>query len=93
MSTFLENGFMLAKIRKRFMVFDSNGNYIDEIEFNEELMPIDDKDSSDKDGVTNLLTKRHIDRKQNGLDLLKRRRKEFPILTYDGQEFIFKPVS
>ena len=38
MSTFLESGKILIKIRRRFMVFTGDGAFIDEIEFNEDSL-------------------------------------------------------
>jgi hypothetical protein len=38
MSTFLEDGKILVKNRRRFMVFTSNGNFIDEVEFNDDIL-------------------------------------------------------
>jgi hypothetical protein len=35
MSTFLENGYILSKIRRRYMVFTSNGAFLDEVDFDE----------------------------------------------------------
>ena len=48
MSTFIFEGKILVKIRRRFMVFDYKGDFIDEVEFNdgalEDLMPEDNED-------------------------------------------------
>jgi hypothetical protein len=38
MSTFLDDGKILIKIRRRFMIFTSDGAFIDEVEFNDELL-------------------------------------------------------
>lgn len=38
MSTFLEDGKILVKIRRRLMVFSGNGNFIDEVEFNDDAL-------------------------------------------------------
>jgi long-subunit acyl-CoA synthetase (AMP-forming) len=38
MSTFLEDGKILVKNRRRFMVFTNNGNFIDEVEFNDDIL-------------------------------------------------------
>jgi len=38
MSTFLDNGKILIKIRRRFMIFTGDGAFIDECEFNEDLL-------------------------------------------------------
>jgi len=35
MSTFIFDGKVLVKIRRRFMVFDAKGDFIDEVEFND----------------------------------------------------------
>ena len=47
MSTFLENGSILLKCRRRFMVFDPEGNFICEVTFNNG--PMDDNESEDDD--------------------------------------------
>ncbi len=36
MSTFLQGGQVLLRCRRRFMIFSSTGNYIDEVMFNNE---------------------------------------------------------
>ena len=38
MSTFLENGKILVKIRRRFMIFTGDGNFIAETEFNDDIL-------------------------------------------------------
>jgi hypothetical protein len=38
MSSFLNDGKILVKIRRRFMVFTSDGAFIDEVEFNEDIL-------------------------------------------------------
>lgn len=38
MSTFLDDGKILIKIRRRFMIFTSDGAFIDEVEFNDDLL-------------------------------------------------------
>jgi hypothetical protein len=62
MSTFLENGLILVKLRRRFMVFNSNGSFIDEVEFNTELKPDDDKSESEKEKemMSAMMTNRHV---------------------------------
>jgi hypothetical protein len=47
MSTFLENGYILIKCRRRYMVFDSCGRFIDEIEFDNSILEGMSKDESD----------------------------------------------
>lgn len=39
MSTYLEDGKILIKILNRFMVFTSNGGFIDECQFDDSKMP------------------------------------------------------
>jgi hypothetical protein len=60
MSTFLENGLILVKLRRRFMVFNSNGSFIDEIEFNRDLKAEDEKSESDVNMLSVLNTARHL---------------------------------
>jgi hypothetical protein len=60
MSTFLENGLILVKLRRRFMVFNSNGSFIDEIEFNRDLKAEDEKSESDINMLSVLNTARHL---------------------------------
>lgn len=38
MSTFLENGKILVKIRRRFMIFTGDGAFIDEVTFNDDIL-------------------------------------------------------
>ena len=38
MSTFLENGNILVKVRNRFMIFTENGAFIDEVEINDDIL-------------------------------------------------------
>lgn len=38
MSSFLEDGKILMKIRRRFMVFTADGAFIDEVEFNDDIL-------------------------------------------------------
>jgi hypothetical protein len=38
MSTFLQDGKILIKIRKRYMVFTSNGAFIDEAQFDDSIL-------------------------------------------------------
>jgi len=38
MSSFLDDGKILVKIRRRFMVFTGNGDFIDEVEFNDDIL-------------------------------------------------------
>jgi hypothetical protein len=47
MSTFLDNGKILMKIRRRFMIFKNDGAFIDEVEFNDDILNtvnLNDKD-------------------------------------------------
>lgn len=48
MSTFLQSGKILIKIRRRFMVFNSNGAFIDEIEFNDDMLKSNGINERDK---------------------------------------------
>lgn len=52
MSTFLENGSILLKCRRRFMVFNEEGNFICEATFNNE--PLEVRSSSDEDDMSEL---------------------------------------
>jgi hypothetical protein len=38
MSSFLEDGKILMKIRRRFMIFTNDGAFIDEVEFNDDML-------------------------------------------------------
>jgi hypothetical protein len=38
MSTFLEDGKIMMKIGKRFMVFTTNGAFIDETHYNDDIL-------------------------------------------------------
>ena len=46
MSSFLEDGKILMKIRRRFMVFTSDGEFIDEVEFNDDILQEVEEDKS-----------------------------------------------
>lgn len=48
LSTFLENGMIMVKNRQRFLLFNSNGNFIDEVEFNNDNMEEGDEDDEDQ---------------------------------------------
>jgi len=49
MSTYLADGNILVKVFKRFMVFASNGVFIDEVEFNDG--DYDESEEKDQDHV------------------------------------------
>jgi hypothetical protein len=54
MSTFLNDGKILIKIRRRFMVFNINGEFIDEVEFDDDTL-IDQKpleERNDRPSIT-----------------------------------------
>jgi hypothetical protein len=38
MSTFLPGGQILLRCRRRFLIFSSDGNFIDEVKFNDEAL-------------------------------------------------------
>ena len=86
MSTFLADGKILIKIRKRFMVFTTNGAFIDEAQFDDSIL----KDYVDDEVHPNNLgahTTRHRDIVKSGLEILKERRKNDPILDFNGKEY------
>mgnify|MGYP006089676223 CR=1 FL=1 len=96
MSTFLEDGKILMKIGKRFMVFTSNGAFIDETEFNDEIatrnnMAVEPELSERSN--QQLQTARHVrgDESNVNVEKLKARRWETdPILDFQGKEYEFK---
>ena len=48
MSTFLENGRILLKCKNRFHIFSCDGNFIDEVEFNDNKVEEDEENSISK---------------------------------------------
>lgn len=60
------------------MVFNSNGGFIDEIDFEEPKIDVE----SESNLGSGLITARHINTARNGFDELKKRRKEDPILDF-----------
>jgi hypothetical protein len=48
MSTFLEDGKIMIKIRRRYMIFTSDGAFIDEVEFNDDILKTYDLESMEK---------------------------------------------
>ena len=48
MSTFLGNGKIMIKIRRRFMIFTGDGAFIDECEFNDDILKTNEISEKDK---------------------------------------------
>lgn len=48
MSTFLENGKIMIKIRRRFMIFTNDGAFIDEVEFNDDILKTNELNDKDR---------------------------------------------
>lgn len=95
MSTFLDDGKILIKIRRRFMIFTSDGAFIDEVEFNDEILK-----SITPTYDSHVITLRQFKENQaatrvsegpDNIDKLKRRRIKQPILDFLGNEYEFKP--
>jgi hypothetical protein len=97
MSTFLDDGKILVKVRRRFMVFTGNGNFIDEVEFNDDILadqkPLEER--NDRPAKT-LKTFREIQKakkayeiKLTGAAMLERRRMKDPILDFLGNKYEF----
>ena len=51
MSTFLENGNILLKCRRRYMVFPGDGNFVDEVYFNNDRL---EEEESQNDEISEL---------------------------------------
>lgn len=85
MSTFLEDGKILIKIRRRYMVFTANGAFLDEAQFDDSIL--DEQKDDDAATVANMegiLSKRHFETEKSGLEKLQARRKNDPILDFIG---------
>jgi hypothetical protein len=95
MSTFLEDGKILIKIRRRYMVFTSNGAFLDEAQFDDSLLEEDENSELENgDPGLNMFSARHQEIEKTGLDKLKERRKNDPILNFEGNEYVYaKPPS
>ena len=93
MSTFLENGNILIKCRRRFMMFDCCGRFLDEIDFNEDKLNDLSRDESDVGMTIGKMTTKHVNKTQAGFDKLMRRRKDDAILDFEGKPFQFKPIA
>jgi hypothetical protein len=95
MSTFLTDGKILVKIRRRFMVFSSNGNFIDEVKFNDDALddqvPLEDK--NDRPSKTLKVfrekqkAKKSFELKMSGVQLLMARRIKEPIMDFLGNPY------
>ena len=59
MSTYIQGGDILVKVFKRFMVFAQNGQFKDEVEFNDDAYR--QSDLQNEDHIEQLMS--HVDRK------------------------------
>ena len=96
MSTFLSNGKIMIKILNRFMVFTQNGNFIDEVQFDDSAMPAqtaEDDDMKTERSQEGIYTNRHMVNKESNVDKLMKRRGIDPILDFMGKHYEFKPEA
>lgn len=96
MSSFLESGKIMIKIRRRFMIFTSDGAFIDEVEFNEDLLnknEISDKDKPKMNYKTFKEQKAHLLKIKDDSNIVKleRRKGKNQILDFSGHKYVFKP--
>ena len=95
MSTFLDDGKILIKIRRRFMIFTSDGAFIDEVEFNDDLLKtITPSNEMPKMTLKQFKENQAATKASEGpdnIDKLKRRRMKCPILDFLGNEYEFRP--
>ena len=97
MSTFLEDGKILVKNRRRFMVFTNNGNFIDEVEFNDDILsdkvPLDEKNDRPSKTLKTFRekqkAKKNFEVKMTGAELLESRRINDPIIDFLGNPYKF----
>jgi hypothetical protein len=90
MSTFLEDGKILIKIRRRFMVFTAEGAFLDEVKFDDTL--INKKNSSV--GETAPIFRRFRDNlpvPKDAPDFASRRKGKEPILDFLSNPYNVKP--
>jgi hypothetical protein len=98
MSSFLDDGKILVKIRRRFMVFARDGAFIDEVEFNDfEDGEYDAQMESNTSTGMNLKKFREqqqqmkqFEHDMSPIDLLRVRRRADPILDFNGHPYEFQ---
>ena len=72
------------------MVFNCNGAFIDEAQFDDAILDNLSQDDDD-DQLTQIFSARHYDEEKNGRQKLRERRKQDPINDFDGNEYQFAP--
>lgn len=98
MSSFLDDGKILVKIRRRFMVFAGDGAFIDEVEFNDyENKEYDENVESSTAPGMNLKKfreeqqqRKQFEHDMSPVDLLRVRRRSDPVLDYYGRPYEFQ---
>jgi len=83
MSTFLEDGNILIRSRRRFMVFTSEGFFKDEVDFN------NDGAGENHDGLT--IQKLREQLRDEGQPRQKKAKKETPALDFKGNVYVGVP--
>lgn len=96
MSTYLEDGKILIKIRRRFMIFTSDGAFIDEVEFNDDLLKtIEIEENQPPMTITKFKEQQAAtiipDQGPSNITKLQRRRIKNPILDFLGNQYEFVP--
>ena len=86
MSTFLTGGQVLLRCRRRFMIFSNTGNYIDEVQFNNEGL----KDKKGEEDSDSDVPKPNHAIKVINLNLIdpKTKPKKFEVLDFHGGQYI-----
>jgi hypothetical protein len=89
MSTFLPGGQILLRCRRRFLIFSSNGNFIDEVKFNDEALlnappsesenALKDKEDVSDDGAEG-------EPKQSKINAMPRQ-KQFTVLNFKDEPY------
>lgn len=94
-SSFLENGNILVKCRRRYMIFTSEGSFIDEVEFNNDALEAEEK-SICKDHASEYCSQevsienKSSDEEQKKKDKNKKVRKKREIIDFKGNVYQLK---
>ena len=96
MSSFLSDGKILVKIRRRFMIFTGDGAFIDEANFDDDILSQVNKDKNQPAMTYEIFKENLIQTRAPNIDSAKvkllRRRIKNPILDFLGKPFDFRPT-